>query len=58
MKDEELMKQCVELAKQGIDLEKVYKSLSSVFDICKEIMELAIKNYKFMKNIKEKKENE
>ena len=51
--DEELMKQCIELARLGIDLEKVSESLKSIFNIGKQVMELSIKNYKFMKSIKE-----
>lgn len=56
--DEELMKQCIELARQGIDLEKVYESLKPIVDICKEMMDLAVKNYKFMKSIKGENKDE
>ena len=49
MNDEELMKNCIELTRQGIDIEKVYKSLEPLFNMCKEITELAVKNYKFLK---------
>lgn len=47
------MKQCIELARLGIDLEKVSESLKSILNIGKQVMELSIKNYKFMKSIKE-----
>ena len=56
--DKELMEQCILLARQGIDLEKVAESFQSIFDICKEVMELAIKNYKFMKSIKGENKDE
>ena len=51
--DEKLMEQCIELARQGIDLEKVSESLKPIVDICKEMLELAVKNYKFIKSKKE-----
>lgn len=48
-KDKKIMEACIELAKQGIDIEEVCKSLEPLFDVCKQIVELAIKNYKFIK---------
>lgn len=38
-KDKELMELCIEAAKQGLDIE----------EILKPVIELAIKNYKFIK---------
>lgn len=50
--DEEILKlkQCIELAKQGIDLEKLFEAMKPLFKIANEIMELALKNYNFIKN--------
>lgn len=46
--NEKLMKECMELAKQGIDLEELSKDLESIFNICEMIYDLGIKNYKFL----------
>lgn len=48
--DEEILKQCIELAKQGIDLEKLLEDMKPLFKMANEIMELALKNYNFIKN--------
>lgn len=44
------LKQCIELAKQGIDLEKLLEDMKPLFKIANEIMGLALKNYNFIKN--------
>lgn len=50
-RDKEILKQCIELAKQGIDLEKLtYEDIESFFEIVNEIMTLALKNYNFIKD--------
>ena len=46
--NEEMMNIAMELAKKGIDLEKLFKDLEPIFDICKQVFELGIKNYKFL----------
>lgn len=53
--DEEILKlkQCIELAKQGIDFEKLLEDMKPLFKIANEIMELALKNYNFIKNKRE-----
>ena len=50
MNDEELMKQCVELAKQGIDLEELFRNMEPFFKIASEVMGIALKNYNFIKS--------
>ena len=50
--DKEIMNFSIELARQGIDLEKLMKDLEPVFDVVKEATKLAVKNYNFMKGIK------
>lgn len=47
-KDEELLKQCVELAKQGIDLEELFENLKLLFKVADKIIALALKNYNFI----------
>ena len=50
-RDEKILKQCIELAKQGIDLEKLtYEDIKSFLEIVNEIMTLALKNYNFIKD--------
>lgn len=51
--DEKLMEQCIELAKQGIDLEKLSESMKPIFDVIKETINLGMKNYKFIKGLKD-----
>lgn len=51
--DEKLMEQCIELAKQGIDLEKLFKDMQPIFDVIKKVNDLSIKNYKFIKGLKD-----
>lgn len=48
VKDEELMKQCIELAKKGIDLEELFENMKSLFEIADGLMALALKNYNFI----------
>lgn len=48
MSKDETMKFCIEMAKQGVDLEQLFKDLKPIFDIAKQVSELAIKNYKFL----------
>ena len=48
VKDEELMKQCIELAKKGIDLEELFENMKPLFEIAYGIMALALKNYNFI----------
>lgn len=46
--NKEIMGFALELAKQGIDLEKLIKDLEPIFNICKQVAELGIKNYEFL----------
>ena len=46
--NKKVMEQCVQLAKQGINLEKLYEDLEPFFNICNQIFDLAIKNYNFL----------
>jgi hypothetical protein len=54
-KDEKLMEFCIEMARQGIDIEKLFKDLEPVFEVAKQIADLGIKNYKFMKGLKDER---
>ncbi len=47
--DEKLYKQCIELAKQGIDIEQLFKDLEPLMKIAKSVIDLAIKNYNYLK---------
>lgn len=51
-KDEELMKGCIELARQGIDLEEIKNGLDPILDKLIKWIKLAIKNYNFIKGLK------
>ena len=57
VKDEELMKQCIELAKKGIDLEELFENMKPLFEIADELMALALKNYNFINGRGVKNEN-
>ncbi len=46
--DKQKMEFCMEMAKKGIDLEKLFKDLEPIFEIINEISALAVKNYKFL----------
>lgn len=44
------LKQCIELAIQSINFEKLLEDMKPLFKIANETTELALKNYNFIKN--------
>lgn len=47
--DEKLIQACYDLARNGIDLENLFKSIDPLLKVLKEVVDLTLKNYKFLK---------
>lgn len=58
MSEEEKMKIAMDLAKQGIDLEEVKKTVLDIYEYLKPIFELAEKNKKILDEYCKRKDKE